>query len=962
MYRCEPFIMSLLYRLRALFTITFKRLLAQRSLTLVTILGLVTAVALIMTIPLYADAVYFRILQEELGQNAERGRRPPFAYLYDYVGSWAGPVQWADIQPLDQYLHTQGAHDLGLPAQVTVRHLETERFKLFPADTSDYANEDRSFGIFHFATTSNIAAYIEIIDGQFPAPTDPGSVDLVDVLVTEALATQLGLQVGDTFIAYNFLEDTTNPLETPIRVVGVWRPLDENADFWFFSPDTFDDLLVVSEATFRERLSPVLNNEINRAVWYLVLDGSSINTVNAEALAARSYRVEQRTATLLPKISNAISPAEGLSQYRTATRQLTVLLSAFNVPVIGLILTFIGLIVGLGVNQRRNEIAVIRSRGGTPYQMMGLALLEGLVLGGIAIILGTMLALLLTQLMGKSRSFLDFSAPAELRVALSPNAWQAALVAILLAIGAQLLPTIAAAQDTIITYKQEQARALKRPWWQRAWLDVLLLIPAGYGYYQLRQQGTIVTPGTATTGDTPFQNPLLFLIPILVVFSLSLLFVRVLPWLMSLISWLLARTDSIGFLLATRQLARTPRLYAMPLILLVLTASLAVITASLAQTMDYQLHDESFYRIGADVSLRGSGVSSGFNSVFPGQAPDNEQNQAIFLPLAEYQEFPGVTAAARVGRYVGEAQLGSQKVVGRYLGIDRADFAQVAYWRRDFAPYALGSLLNALATSPDAILVSETFAREYGLRPGDFFRLTVRLNEDEVELVTQIVGTFLYFPTWYPQEDGPLFVGNLEALFAQTGGDMPYDVWLKTTGEPDAAAFDEALFARLLFSWTWQEPYSQVVTEQRRPDRQGVFGLLSVGFIAAALLTVLGFFMYALSSLRQRFIALGILRAVGLSQRQMTIYLAVELAFLIVSGLTLGTGLGILVSQQFIPFWQIGVRAADLVPPYLVEIAWPAVFQIYALFSLMFFVALVVLVALLRRMKIFQAIKLGETV
>ena len=272
--------MSLLYRLRALFTITFKRLLAQRSLTLVTILGLVTAVALIMTIPLYADAVYFRILQEELGQNAERGRRPPFAYLYDYVGSWAGPVQWADIQPLDQYLHTQGAHDLGLPAQVTVRHLETERFKLFPADTSDYANEDRSFGIFHFATTSNIAAYIEIIDGQFPAPTDPGSVDLVDVLVTEALATQLGLQVGDTFIAYNFLEDTTNPLETPISVVGVWRPLDENADFWFFSPDTFDELLVVSEATFRERLRPVLTNEINRSVWYRVLDCSHNTPVN----------------------------------------------------------------------------------------------------------------------------------------------------------------------------------------------------------------------------------------------------------------------------------------------------------------------------------------------------------------------------------------------------------------------------------------------------------------------------------------------------------------------------------------------------------------------------------------------------------------------------------------------------------------------------------------------------------
>ena len=49
--------MTLFYRVLAIFRITFKRLWAQRSLTLATLLGLVTAVALIMTVPLYADAV-----------------------------------------------------------------------------------------------------------------------------------------------------------------------------------------------------------------------------------------------------------------------------------------------------------------------------------------------------------------------------------------------------------------------------------------------------------------------------------------------------------------------------------------------------------------------------------------------------------------------------------------------------------------------------------------------------------------------------------------------------------------------------------------------------------------------------------------------------------------------------------------------------------------------------------------
>jgi len=49
------------------------------------------------------------------------------------------------------------------------------------------------------------------------------------------------------------------------------------------------------------------------------------------------------------------------------------------------------------------------------------------------------------------------------------------------------------------------------------------------------------------------------------------------------------------------------------------------------------------------------------------------------------------------------------------------------------------------------------------------------------------------------------------------------------------------------------------------------------------------------------------------------------------------------------------------VPPYLVEIAWPAVFQIYGLFVLLFLAAVAVLTWLLRRMRLFQAIKLGET-
>jgi putative ABC transport system permease protein len=124
----------------------------------------------------------------------------------------------------------------------------------------------------------------------------------------------------------------------------------------------------------------------------------------------------------------------------------------------------------------------------------------------------------------------------------------------------------------------------------------------------------------------------------------------------------------------------------------------------------------------------------------------------------------------------------------------------------------------------------------------------------------------------------------------------------------------------------------------------------------------LGFLLYALFSFRQRFIELGVLRAIGLSSGQMAIFLAWELAFLILSGLVLGTGLGIFVSELFIPYLQIGADAVSLTPPFVVEIAWPAIFRIYSIFGLLFFAALIILTALLLRMRIFEAVKLGETV
>jgi putative ABC transport system permease protein len=689
------------------------------------------------------------------------------------------------------------------------------------------------------------------------------------------------------------------------------------------------------------------------------MDGSQVGTEDVDRLIGGIGRIERQLQNLLPNATTLVAPTDVLNSYRNDVNSLSTLLLAFNVPTIGLVLAFVGLVGSLAANQRRNEFAVLRSRGGTAVQVVTIALLEFVLLGVIAFVLGTGLGLALTQGISRARSFMDFSGGMSLRIALSNDALRAGLVAVMLAILAQLLPIIATSRHTIISYKLTQARSLQRPWWQRAWLDLILIAVTAYGLYTLNQQGSLIVQNES--GD-PFQNPLLFWLPAITIFSVSLLFLRLLPLVMRLITWLLQQTDSVTLLQASRYLARTPHHYNTPLILLILTVSFSVFTASLARTLDFYLYDQEFYEVGADLNLYtpSTNAATAFSAL--GQTADNAETSFVFLPISEYETIEGVRSAARVGDYRSEAQIGTDDVNATFIGIDPYDFADTAYWRWDFSRARLGTLMNALSSTPEGVLVPSSFLAAHGLRGGDLMRLDVTLEGSQIELETQIVGVFDYFPTWFPDEDEPLIVGNLNYLFAQAGSEFPYRVWLNTDGTLSERSLQTALIERQLFGSFWREPQSSIAVTLLRPERQGLFGLLSVGFMAAAVLTVLGLLLYAVFSYRRRLVELGILRAVGLSARKMTALVGWELMLLIVSGVVLGTTLGIGVSRLFIPYLQIGTSSTGLIPPFVVEIAWDAVSQVYVLFVMLFVVALVSLVLLGMRMKIFMAIKLGETV
>jgi putative ABC transport system permease protein len=294
---------------------------------------------------------------------------------------------------------------------------------------------------------------ISIQEGNFPevAPQDGP----IEVLISEEMATEVGIQIGEEYQAY--IQDVTElgtrtSSQIQVRISGVWRPNNPASDFWIFNPNNLSQALIIPEGTFAGRISNLLPDEIYSVIWYLVMDGTDVHSSDAKGLLSRINAVQRELNNLLPDTKLSDSPQDALIEYRQSAGLLTILLYAFAVPIVGLILAFIGLVAGLSIERQRNEIAVLRSRGGTTMQIFGIVVLQSLILGVFALAISSPLALLVAQVIGNTRSFLDFSAGANLRIGLTPATLQTGLVAVGLALVFQVTPAISTCNFCFSSY------------------------------------------------------------------------------------------------------------------------------------------------------------------------------------------------------------------------------------------------------------------------------------------------------------------------------------------------------------------------------------------------------------------------------------------------------------------------------------------------------------------------------
>jgi putative ABC transport system permease protein len=417
-----------------------------------------------------------------------------------------------------------------------------------------------------------------------------------------------------------------------------------------------------------------------------------------------------------------------------------------------------------------------------------------------------------------------------------------------------------------------------------------------------------------------------------------------------------------------------------------ISLSFAIFSASMAKTLDRWMSDFQYYRSGADLVVREYELSGGGGSQISAPSPDSQSTNSIqmvesMISLEHHLKLPSIQSATYSGKWDGHFSYGAEPQECTVMGIDRLTFPTTGFYRRDFAAQSLGVLMNALAAQPFGVLIPEGLALESGLQPGDRLHIetSIGVGEELFSADMIVVGLYRYFPTVVSFEK-PTLIASLESLFGSPDVVTGVDVWLNLRPGAQIGSTDSFnQFAdlpedsvlgglRRLAAHDWLQvevrgnALNEVEKGLRQPEWVGLFGVLNVGFLLTGLLPAIGFVLYSFAALHKRLIQFGILQALGLSTRQAAASLLLEQVLLMSVALTGGAGVGFLTSSLFLPFLQVGQAGAAPVPPFVISVGWGEAAWLCAAFGLLFLLTLAGMMASLASTKIFQAVKMGESV
>ncbi|HLZ72798.1 MAG TPA: ABC transporter permease [Dehalococcoidia bacterium] len=669
--------------LLAVLALVVRRALGNWRLLAVVTAGVVFAAALTSSTAIYADAI------RDLGlSHALRGQ--PQLSLDTIVTSTSARMAAAEDasrrQNTQGIAHAYAGHWLSGP----VEYGRSATFYLSPpgqpAPVAD--NRPRSF----LQYQDGLADHVRVTDGALTLHTDPAAdpkqPPTVQAVIGKVTADRLKVKVGDRFDLHPYWHLEMAPIS--VVVAGIIEPKDANEEYWMGKSDRFELLsqswdtypFFVDRDTLEGTVAAYLPDIEGDFTTLFPVKASGINADNATRALNGFDGMEAQLRAQIPRTTiNTVVP-ETISTYQSKLFFSRLPLFALMLQVVGIVLYYIVMVSTMLVDRQAGEVALLKSRGASTRQIVGVYAIEGGIIALLGGVLGPVLAAATIRLLGPTPPFHDLSGGALLRTHISTQAWLLAALGAGLSLAALLWPAYRASRYSIVGFKQALSRPPRTPAFFRYYLDVFLIVVAAVLFYELRQRGSLVTQQLFGNLKT---DPLLLVTPTLFMLTIALLFLRLFPLALRLVARLFGEVSGPSVLLGLWHMVRSPVHYSRLILLLILATSLGMFAAGFRATLDRSYRDRAAYQAGAD--LRAEGV----------REP---------LPLsggdlaAKAQQALGAAAVSSTVRENGSySPKQFQQVDAQLLGIDPASFDSVAYWRDDFSGHSLKGMTSALAKS-----------------------------------------------------------------------------------------------------------------------------------------------------------------------------------------------------------------------------------------------------------------------
>ena len=275
---------------------------------------------------------------------------------------------------------------------------------------------------------------------------------------------------------------------------------------------------------------------------------------------------------------------------------------------------------------------------------------------------------------------------------------------------------------------------------------------------------------------------------------------------------------------------------------------------------------------------------------------------------------------------------------------------------------AVRGLYFADPNIPLPAIASKRFLERTGLRPGG----EVELVMGQLLVPLSIQGEVDLFPTLGDPASGFLIVNQAHLYFyagltLQTTAQAPNELWLRLSPDP---AVRQAAFTK--FHDDYGIPDSQQIDSQKilqDVQRDPVIRACGSGVLLLALLAVfsilaLGFALTLYLGGQARTVEVSVMRAVGLSPRQIFTMISLEYLLVAVIGLVIGTVAGLRISDTMLSFLNVTEAGERVVPPFSLATRWDTVGLAFAATGLAFIAGVLALALYFLRLPVSRILRL----